>query len=553
VELAVDVVIEAKELDALVLPIIDRSIEVCLRLLARQGLATEGIGRIVLVGGPTVMPTLRRRLQERLEILLATDVDPMTAVAEGAAFFAAEHDLATSGSRKGAGATTGPRAQAGGPGERVWLQYPSVSGDLYPFVVGRAAPGAIASVKVERTDGKFTSTEEKVDDDGSFVVQVELLPRTQSTFRLVAVNAAKTVVALEPAEVTLRHGLSLADPPLSRTIGIALADGAVAVYFERGAPLPSRKTFRLRTSLTVHPGAKTSAISVPIVQGEVELAHLCRLVGTIELRPDALTTVLPAGSAVDVVLELDRGGRLTATAHLPDRQLSFPGTLVLVSPDSPLVDLEAQLERLRAKTELLYADSLIDDASRKKLVDIDGLLDDAVREVEAARGGDPDALEKLRRLLIEADGALADVEGQRAWPELENEALETVSLAVHWVSRTGTDMDRRTLDEAIRSLERARAMRNIGELGKRLRSIQRLADAACMRDPDVVRRAFSGAAASIGEMRDPRAARQLVAKGEAAVARADIDEVRRVTYELWALLPPEERVRARAHGSGVER
>ncbi len=576
-EIVVDVPIDRAEFEALVLPIVDRSIEVCLRLIARQGLAPGALGRIVLVGGPTVMTCLRRRLEERLEVELATDIDPMTAVAEGAALFAAEHDLATIGTTKGTAAARSDAAPGSARGQAVelWLQHPSVSGDLYPFVVGRVPAGKLAKVKLERVDGSFTSAEESVDEDGSFVVQVELRPRAQSTFRVVGLDANGKVVDLEPRELSIRHGLSLADPPLSRTIGIALADGTVAVYFERGAPLPSRKTFRLRTSLTVHPGQKASAISVPIVQGEVELAHLCRLVGTIEVRPDSLTSALPAGAPIDVVLELDRGGRLSATAHLPDRGVSFPGALVLVSPNAPIDVLEAQLDRLQAKTESLYASALADGSAtsgtsgtsadgrpaskleegsvRRKLVAVDALLDDARREVEAARGADPDALEKLRRLLIEADGMLADAEALRAWPELEGEALQIVSFAVSWVSRLGSDMERRTLDEAIRSLERARAVRNASEFGKRMRTVERLGEAACMRDPDVVAQQLRYAAGRLGEMRDPRAARQLIAKGEAALSRSDVDEARKATYGLWDLLPPEERVRAKAHGSGVER
>ncbi|OJY23877.1 MAG: hypothetical protein BGO98_18265 [Myxococcales bacterium 68-20] len=552
-EILVDVPIERHQFDALVLPIVDRSIEVCRRLVARQGLAPTGIGRIVLVGGPTVMSTLRQRLEERLGIALATDVDPMTAVAEGAAHFAAEHELATTGAASKTDAAKRARETSQPNAEKVWLQYPSISGDLYPYVVGRVAAGKVATVKLERAGGGFTSAEERVDEDGSFVVQVELRPRVQSTFRVLATDAQGRAVTLDRDELTIRHGLSLADPPLSRTIGIALADGNVAVYFERGAPLPSRKTFRLRTSLTVHPGQKESAVSVPIVQGEVELAHLCRLVGTIEIRAESLTSVLPAGSSVDVVLELDRGGRLSATAHLPERGVSFPGTLVLVAPDAPLADLEAQLERLRAKTESLYADSLVDDTGRKKLVAIDALLDDASREVEAGRGNDPDALEKLRRLLIEADGAIADVDALRAWPELEQTALENVSFALSWVSHLGSDGERRTLDEAIRSLERARAMRNASEFGKRMRTVENLGVVAAMRDPAVVARQLRSASARIGEMRDPHAARQLIAKGEAALACTDIDEARKTTYALWDLLPPEERIRAKAHGSGVER
>lgn len=560
-EILVDIPLSKAKLDEIVTPIIDRSVDVCMRLLERQGLDTKSIGRLVLVGGPTVMSTLRARLDERLGIALATDIDPMTAVAEGAAFFAAEHDLETSGqSRKGravggAAPTTGnePAAENKEPAERVWLQYPSVSGDLFPYVVGRVRAGSLTSVRLERAGGGFTSVSEAVDEDGSFVVQVELTPRKENVFEIVGTSPSGKPVRLDPSKVAIRHGLSLADPPLSRTIGVALADGNVAVYFERGAPLPSRKTFRLRTSLTVHPGQKESAISVPIVQGEVDLAHLCRLVGTIEIRPDALTAVLPAGSLVDVVLDLDRGGRLTATAALPDRNVSFPGTLVLVSPDAPLGDLELQLDRLRTKTEALYTDPLVEEAGKKKLIAVDALLDDAMREVEAARGSDLDALEKLRRLLIEADGGLADVEALKAWPELEQTALTMVSTAVHWVSRSGTDMEKRTLDEAIRSLERARAVRNASEFNKRINNIERIADAACMRDPNIVIKTFHRACARIGEMRDPNAARQLIARGKAAIERSDIDSARSITYELWALLPPEEQVRVKAHGSGVER
>jgi molecular chaperone DnaK len=94
-EIVVDVPIEVCEFEAMAMPVVDRTVEVCLRLLERQGLAADRIGRMVLVGGPTVMPALRARLQERLGVELATDVDPMTAVAEGAARFAAEHGLST--------------------------------------------------------------------------------------------------------------------------------------------------------------------------------------------------------------------------------------------------------------------------------------------------------------------------------------------------------------------------------------------------------------------------------------------------------------------------
>ena len=150
-----------------------------------------------------------------------------------------------------------------------------------------------------------------------------------------------------------------------------------------------------------------------MVQGEVELAHLCRLVGHIDIRPEGLSAPLPAGSLVDVLLELDRGGNLTATAHVPDQGISFPGALALVAPGAPVGELSDRLAELRTKTEALYTDGRIGEEGQKKLVLVDRRLEEMEGELAAAEGGDADALEKLRRMLVDADGTIADVEALR--------------------------------------------------------------------------------------------------------------------------------------------
>jgi molecular chaperone DnaK len=557
-EVMVDVPIDVATFDALVKPLVDQTCEVCLRLLGQHGTAPGTLGRIVLVGGPTVMPVLRTRLEERLGIPFAQNIDPMTAVAEGAAFFAAQHGLSTLKGGKSRSAATSASTPNAGPTATsgrlaAWLQYPSVSADLYPFIVGRVAKGALARVVAEQVSGTFVSEEAAVDDDGSFVLQVELQPRTTTTFRILGGTLDGKKLLLDPAEVTLRHGISLADPPLSRTIGVALADGGVAIYFERGAPLPSRKTFRLRTSLTLRPGAVESAISVPIVQGEVGLARHCRLVGSIEIKPESLKAPLPLGSPVDVVLDLDRAGRLTATAHLPDQALTFPGTLVLVSPDAPLHELEAHLERLRTSVERMYMDATLPELGKKKLLLVDARLGDCEGEVEAARGGDPDAIEKLRRMLIDADGSLADIDADKTWPDLERTAEDTVAFAIHWTGATGTEMERRALEEALKSLERARHVKDAGEFAKRLSNVRAIGNTACLRDHGVLTETFHHYAGRVGDMRDPRAAQKHISDGQAALARGDFNAVRTSILSLHGLLPPEEKVRLAAHGSGIER
>src|SRR6185369_13818068 len=157
-------------------------------------------------------------------------------------------------------------------------------------------------------DDLWTSPEAALDGEGGFVLSVELIARRPNVFRLVARGADGKEVAVDPPTITIVQGLTISDPPLSRSVGVALANDRVRVYFERGAPLPARRTFVHHTIESVAKGSGDCVLKIPIVQGELEQAHLCRLVGTLQIDGQAIQASLPAGSAVELTLELDRGG-----------------------------------------------------------------------------------------------------------------------------------------------------------------------------------------------------------------------------------------------------
>src|SRR6202034_129858 len=143
-----DLTISRTTLEDLCAPLIDRSVEVCRRLLAAHGLTPAQLGRIVLVGGPTVMPSLRERVRDALSVRFGEGLDPMTLVAQGAAIYAATAGL------DARSAALAERAEAR---RRVWLQHQAMSSDLTPHVVGRlvdAGPSAEGTqIVVSRNDG----------------------------------------------------------------------------------------------------------------------------------------------------------------------------------------------------------------------------------------------------------------------------------------------------------------------------------------------------------------------------------------------------------------
>ncbi|MEZ4367050.1 MAG: hypothetical protein R2939_12315 [Kofleriaceae bacterium] len=96
---------------------------------------------------------------------------------------------------------------------------------------------------------------------------------------------------------------------------------------------------------------------IPIVQGEFAQAHLCRLVGSLTIAGGELTATVATGAAVEVTIELDRGGRLTARALVPSIGQVFERVLHLLVPEATPAALDLALAQMRPQLADLRADA----------------------------------------------------------------------------------------------------------------------------------------------------------------------------------------------------
>ncbi len=545
----VDLELDRATVERLCAPLIDRSIDVCLRLLAAHGLGPGRLARLVLVGGPTVMPMVRARVAARLESTIAEGHDPMTLVAQGAALYAAT-----------AGLDGRAQSSAAPTGRQVWLQYPAVSADLTPHVVGKFVgadpPAKVKFVRKPGTDGAdgaWSSGDATVGPDGSFLTTVTLLPRRACTFDIEARTATGEQIAVTPPALTIVQGLTIGDPPLSRTLGVALANGHVQVYLERGAPLPARRTFTHHTIETVAKGSSGSVLRIPIVQGELDQAHLCRLVGTLDIGGDAVLDTVPTGTAIEVTIELDRGGRLAARALIPAIGQMFEHVAHLLVPDAAPEALDASLRDLRRQLMDLRTHAFRHGLAQviEKLDRLETRLSEAERDIDAAHGGDADAAQRARRALLDVDGTMAEADLARKWPELDDAARHAAITASSTVGMHGTEAERSLLQEVLAAMDKARRDKDAPELERQMRLASRLSSAAFNRTTEAWQWYFEDAASEVSAMRDLPRAQKLVADGKTAIESGDTDELRRVVKALWQLLPEDSEARKKGFDSGV--
>jgi molecular chaperone DnaK len=549
-----DLVLTRTELESCIDPLLARAEYLVRGLLAQNQRGPGDVVRIVFVGGPTCTPALRTRIGGIFGGRIAEGIDPMTIVARGAALFAATTGLA---------AHPVMRATTAKAGLAMRIEHPPVTADVEPFVVGRflltGGETPPHHVRIERSEpsepsdyaGDKSQQELAISAEGSFVAQVSLVRHRRNRFRVLAFDAEGQGVQLATSEFTVVHGVSVADPPLARTVGVACSDDSTQIYFRKGTPLPARKMFVHQTIKTVAAASQDDALRIPVVQGESFRAHRNRLIGTLEIR--GVNQDLPAGSRVEVTLHLDRSGQLHTRADVPAIGQTFEDVVHVLVPTASLATLVTQLAAIERRIEAVRMRAFQSGvaAAVQALDNVPSLLDDAERTLDIAKGGDRDAGQRVERLLTEVDSALDDAEAVLAWPDLDAEAQRCSLLYAGLVSQWGTQAEQSLFDQALQAATQARAVRNAGDLERHLQAMHALGKASYCRNPQSMSNELDWLSAHVVEALNVTQANQLIEHARAALQRSDGFGMRGLLAQLWALFPSSVEQQAKSFGSGI--
>ena len=545
----VDLEIQRSTFEALVAPLLERSIEVCRATLARHKLEPSAVERVVFVGGPTLMPMVRERVGAALGGRVAEGIDPMTVVARGAALYAATARVE---------ARPSSASELPQKGLVVQLEHPAVTSDLQPFVVGRflPAPGEALPrrVRIAREDRGFVSADVDVSAEGGFVVQVALEPHRQNRFRAFALGESGAEIALRSPEFAIVQGMSVADPPLSRAVGVARSDDTVHVYFGKGTPLPARRTLRPQDDRGRAGGRRRRRAAHPCGPGRVAARspqpldrHAADRRGGAPGRPAAgrgrrgLLGARPLGPAARP------GVRSGCRAELRGRGAPLVPTASL---DALRFESDAAERRIAEVRGRCFQAGTA--GSLKRLEGAAGLLIEARSDLEAAGGGDRDAAQRAQRLLLELHSLLDAAEDEIRWPELEAEADRTIEIDLSWVAAGGTPAEQKLFDQALVAIAEARKNRESAELERQLRVVRSLGDAAFSRDPRADTLSFEHYASKLSEAVDLKRAHDLVSEGRQALQKQDGPALRAVNQQLRTLFVGSAEEQKRSFGSGVQ-
>jgi len=298
---------------------------------------------------------------------------------------------------------------------------------------------------------------------------------------------------------------------------------------------------------------------VPIVQGESMRAHRNRLIGMLHLR--GVDRDLPAGSRIEVTLEIDRSGQLATRADVPGTGQTFQDVAFVLVPTASVETAERELvaTNRRAAEVQRRTFQLGIPAAVQSIADVSAVLADADRALPAARAGDADAAQKLHRLLMDANNALDDAEALLEWPDLDAEARRCKLTYTPMVAQWGTPAEQQLYEQELEAAGAARTRNDAADLELHLDAMRALGRAAYVRDPRSMADAIDWAAAHVTEAMDVAAAASLLDRARALQAQSPAADVaggglralRAIVAEIWELFPSSPELQAKSFDSGI--
>ena len=319
-EVYLDIPLPRDTYDNLIAERVGESIESARETLNKAGLSPHDLERIVFVGGPTNYKMLRDKVAFELGIPGSTDVNPMTAVAEGASLFAESIDW---GSQNRSRKNTRGQISSGG-GLELSFNYiartPDVKAKIAVQLAGQVASGS--EFQIDSVDTGWTSGRMPLKHGAT--LDVSLTKTGENSFKVFVFDSVGGPIALEQDSIVITRTAATVDAiPASHSIAIAVLDKVggpqVLEYLVKsGDSLPKKgsKTFKAAESLKA---GSTGSLNFALWEGEIEDPITDnRPVGVLKISgSDFDDGVIPAGADLECEYEILDSGNIIIEVSVP--------------------------------------------------------------------------------------------------------------------------------------------------------------------------------------------------------------------------------------------
>jgi molecular chaperone DnaK len=553
-ELEVDVLVTQKDMENVVAPIFQKAIDITKELLKRNNLKGSDLGALILVGGPTYSPILRRMLKEQISDKVDTSVDPMTVVAKGAALFASTISVSDEVKE-----TTRDKTKL-----QLDIKYEATTVELDEMVNLKVLkekttgtfPEKIYS-DVVRFDGAWSSGKKLIGEKAT-IVDVLLVEGRSNSFEINVYDEAGNKLECQPHQFSILQGIGGLDGmqvlPYHIGIGRYFRTEDKNLFFPVKGLEKNKRVGKgivgvingLKTRSAIRPGMIQDILRIPIYQGDFNAEGsnpiLNNLITEVIITGETLPALLPSGSDLDITIKVDSSQLMKFTAYFPLLNHTEELEIEIKQTEPPKEEfLTKEISKAKSTAEKINANDVL-----KKLV----TLEEQLENEKGSADGKMKILDGLRKELLNLDSAEKVAEWPKIEQELKNAFYELEDL-IEKIKRNSDDNDlnmdkveahiqeyKKTIEQIIKDKNPKEAKNLISEIGSLDFNLRNAVTGNAM---DVQFLKHIDSDFNSYHWKDRNKARQLCNQGLQMATAGNTSGIRPILIQLIELMPENER------------
>jgi molecular chaperone DnaK len=459
-EFELDITVTQEDITRALAPVFQKAIDTSTQLLERNNLKGNSLESLILVGGPTFSPVLRKMLEKQI-CKPDTSADPMTVVSKGAALYASTVSISDE-VREQTRDKTKIQIEIGHEASTVEIEE-FVTLKILEEKTDGEIPDAVFA-EITRGDKAWSSGKVEINAIGE-VIDTQLNEGKTNIFEVLLYDGKGNLLESEPSSFSIIQGSKIGSATLPYNIGIELkqkASGKIVFTtvkgLEKNQSLSATGILNgLKTQKQIRPGMDSDFIKIPIYQGEHDSEGTRAIynehVYDIIISGADLPALLPENNDVDLTINVDKSQKLSVQAYFP----YLDHTAEIDVPTDNVQSVETswlQNEIRKAKGSL---EELQQEGSNPKLDKISKDLETLEQSFNNNKNdldGKQEVLTNLRRSLKVID----ELGNQTEWPKLEESLKEEFYRLEKINGELGNDKSteqvneyRGQLDDVIRS------------------------------------------------------------------------------------------------------
>jgi molecular chaperone DnaK len=533
--------ITRSEFESLIKDSVNGTIDMIKKILVRNSLKSSDIQFTLMIGGSTYIPFVRKRVEEILQIPANCSIDPTTAVAIGAAYFAGTKE-------KNFGKETDKKSASG---LKIRFAYSKTS-DVDEEMFAGKFEGNIDGLfyRIVREDKGFDSGVKPL--SARISEDLPLVKEAFNYFKFTILDAQNNIVDSDIELIGIRRdSINSGETPIAHDICIEVDDDnelidlnksktILETVFLRNTFLPTKKTLYKYLNKNVMNDTNDKVIFNLLEGPHTNIPQANTTIGYLEIKGSSLPSDIYKGDELEIKIEMSASREIKASVYFPRINKEFGG--IYKGKESSLTVEKFKNEVLLLNERLEFEMNEAVDSQRyedaDQLKELKKQVDELIEISD--KMPDDDSTDKIHREIVKKRKLAQEIDDatkNKRTELLKSEYVKDKEWCQKIVNSDGNDQDHKIFNDIIIREQIFLKAINPIKIKEAIDDLNNLAFNILWRTPDWLVNKFNRLIEKPQLFRDQNHAKSLMEAGHVAISNKNFDRLRQINFDLIDQLP----------------